>query len=38
MRLPFQQNKTLTGSYETPYGVMELKTSTSKVHHSLMKM
>ena len=34
MRIPFQQNKSLTGRYETPYGVMELDTVTSKVHHS----
>jgi uncharacterized beta-barrel protein YwiB (DUF1934 family) len=34
MRIPFQQNKSLTGRYETPYGVMELDTVTSRVHHS----
>ena len=34
MRIPFQHNKTLTGKYETPYGVMELDTVTSKILHS----
>ena len=30
MRLPFQKNKTLIGSYESPYGVLEMKTSTTQ--------
>ena len=34
MRIPFELDKSLTGRYETPYGVMELDTVTSKVHHS----
>ncbi|MBB6445535.1 uncharacterized beta-barrel protein YwiB (DUF1934 family) [Bacillus benzoevorans] len=33
MRLPFQKNKQLTGSYETPYGTMEMGTKTSRIHH-----
>ncbi len=34
MKIPFQKNKRLTGSYETPYGLFELSTVTSKIHHS----
>lgn len=34
MRIPFQKNKRLTGSYETPYGLFELSTVTSKIQHS----
>ncbi len=34
MRIPFQKNKTATGSYETPYGILELSTATSKIDHS----
>lgn len=33
MRLLFQQNKSLTGSCETPYGTLEIKTKTSKISH-----
>jgi uncharacterized beta-barrel protein YwiB (DUF1934 family) len=33
MRLPFQKNKTLTGSYESPYGVLAMKTSTTRISH-----
>lgn len=33
MRLPFQKNKQLTGSYETPYGTLEMGTKTSRIHH-----
>ena len=33
MRLLFQKNKTLTGSYESPYGVLEMKTSTTRISH-----
>ena len=33
MRLPFQKNKTLMGSYESPYGVLEMKTSTKQISH-----
>ncbi len=33
MRLPFQKNKTLTGSYDSPYGVLEMKTSTTRISH-----
>ena len=33
MRLLFQKNKTLTGSYDSPYGVLEMKTSTTRISH-----
>ena len=33
MRLPFQKNKTLIGSYESPYGILEMKTSTKQISH-----
>jgi uncharacterized beta-barrel protein YwiB (DUF1934 family) len=33
MRLPFYKNKSLTGSYESPYGVLEMKTSTTRISH-----
>lgn len=33
MRLTFQKNKYLTGSYETPYGTMEMETRTSRISH-----
>lgn len=32
MKLLFQKNKSLTGSYETPYGVLEMNTSTSRIN------
>ncbi|WP_428910132.1 DUF1934 domain-containing protein [Niallia sp. Krafla_26] len=34
MRIPFRKNKTAIGSYETPYGVLELSTATSHIDHS----
>ena len=34
MKIPFHENKSLIGSYETPYGIMDLDTATSRVHHS----
>lgn len=33
MRLPFQKNKHLTGSYESPYGTLEMETKTSRISH-----
>lgn len=33
MRLPFQKNKYLSGSYETPYGTLEMGTKTSRISH-----
>lgn len=33
MRLPFQKNKYLIGRYETPYGILELETKTSRISH-----
>jgi uncharacterized beta-barrel protein YwiB (DUF1934 family) len=33
MRLTFKKNKHLTGSYETPYGTLEMKTKTSRINH-----
>lgn len=33
MRLPFYKNKSLTGSYESPYGILEMKTSTTRINH-----
>lgn len=33
MRLPFQMNKTLIGSYKTPYGVLDMETSTEEIIH-----
>nr|WP_321202566.1 DUF1934 domain-containing protein [Cytobacillus horneckiae] len=34
MRLPFRMNKSLRGSYETPYGVFEMMTLTKRMVHS----
>ncbi|WP_338471071.1 DUF1934 domain-containing protein [Niallia sp. XMNu-256] len=34
MRIPFQKNKRMTGNYETPYGILELSTATSRIHQS----
>ncbi len=34
MRIPFQKNKRVTGNYETPYGILELSTATSRIHHA----
>lgn len=33
MRLPFLMNKSLRGSYETPYGVLEMVTLTKRLEH-----
>lgn len=33
MKLSFQKNKSLKGSYETSLGVMEMKTTTSRLNH-----
>ena len=33
IRLPFQMNKTLVGSYKTPYGVLDMETSTTGIRH-----
>jgi uncharacterized beta-barrel protein YwiB (DUF1934 family) len=33
MRLPFYKNKTLKGSYESPYGVLEMETFTTRISH-----
>ena len=33
MRLLFQKNETLTGSYDSPYGVLEMQTSTTRISH-----
>ena len=33
MRLPFQMNKTLVGSYKTPYGVLDMETTATRISH-----
>ncbi|WP_071393250.1 DUF1934 domain-containing protein [Bacillus tuaregi] len=33
MRLPFQANQTLVGSYKTPYGVLDMETSKTRISH-----
>ncbi|MCQ6274578.1 DUF1934 domain-containing protein [Bacillus sp. V3B] len=33
MRLPFYKNKSLRGRYDSPYGVLEMKTLTTRISH-----
>lgn len=33
MRLPFKRNKRQSGSYQTPYGVLEMETVTKRFDH-----
>lgn len=34
MRLPFLENQTLTGNYETPFGTLQMETTTQKINHT----
>jgi uncharacterized beta-barrel protein YwiB (DUF1934 family) len=34
MKLSFRKNKSLKGNYETPYGLLDIHTNTSRINHS----
>ena len=33
MKLLFQKNKSLKGTYQTPYGIFDMHTTTSRLNH-----